>query len=206
MYHSRFRFLKVVSLLPLVCFFGVAQATLIEFKTILSGATESPPNASAGTGSADMFYDDVLHTLEMNINFSGLTGLTTASHIHAATALPGVGNAGVATQTPTFAGFPPGVAWGFYYHIFDLTLASSFNAAYVTAQQGSVSNAETALITAMIDGKAYLNIHTTVFPGGEIRGFLAQVPDGASTASLLGLSLVGLIAFARSQRSKSAHS
>ena len=33
-----------------------------------------------------MVYDDVAKTLQLNVSFSGLTGLTTASHIHAATA------------------------------------------------------------------------------------------------------------------------
>jgi hypothetical protein len=143
-------------------------------------------------------YDSVAHTLTVNVTFSGLEGTTTASHIHAATATPGTGTAGVATSVPYFPGFPIGVTSGTYSDVLDLTLASSFNPAYVTAQ-GSVANAETALIQAMLDGKAYLNIHTTVVPGGEIRGFLA-VPDGAMTAALVLLGLCALAGFARYQR------
>jgi len=41
----------------------------------------------------------------------------------------------------------------------------------------------------MESGRAYLNIHTSVFPGGEIRGFLAEVPEPGS----LGLVALGLL-------------
>ena len=43
----------------------------------------------------------------------------------------------VATGVPTFLGFPTGVTNGYYDHTFDLTLASSFNPAYVTANGGT---------------------------------------------------------------------
>lgn len=178
---------------------GIAHGTLIDFQAVLSGPAESPPNASPGTGFADVLYNDVAHTLTVNVTFSGLLGTTTASHIHAATASPGTGTAGVATTTPTFAGFPLGVTSGTYSSILDLTLTSSFNPAYVTAQ-GSVGAAEAALVLAMEQGKAYLNIHTTVVPGGEIRGFLARVPDGAETAALLVMAILALFGFARYQR------
>jgi hypothetical protein len=177
---------------------GIAHATITDFEAILSGPAESPSNSSPGTGFADVVYDSVAHTLTVNVTFSGLTAPDTASHIHAATASPGTGTAGVATTTPTFAGFPTGVTSGSYFNILDLTLASSFNPAYVTAQ-GSVANAETALIQAMFDGKAYLNIHSTAIPSGEIRGFLA-VPDSAMTAALLLLGLFAMSGFARYQR------
>lgn len=190
-----FRFLGALCVLPLVLC-GTAQATIIEFTASLSGAAESPANSSTGTGTADIFYNDTTHMMEVMVSFSNLVGVTTASHIHAATALPGTGTAGVATETPYFEGFPIGVTSGTYDDIFDLTLASSFNPAYVTAK-GSVAAAEAALVTAMLEGKAYLNIHTKVYPGGEIRGFLAKVPDGSSTALLLALGLFALFGYGR---------
>jgi len=190
-----FRILGVLASLSLC---GLAHATITDFEAILSGPNESPSNSSPGTGFADVVYDSVAHTLSVNVTFSGLTANDTASHIHAATASPGTGTAGVATTTPTFSGFPTGVTSGTYSNVLDLTLASSFNPAYVTAQ-GSVANAEAALIQAMFDGKAYLNIHSTAFPSGEIRGFLA-VPDGAVTAALVLLGVVAMLGFARYQR------
>jgi hypothetical protein len=44
-------------------------------------------------------------------------------------------------------------------------------------------------------GKAYLNIHTSTFGGGEIRGFLVPVPEASSWAMMLGgLAAVGALA------------
>jgi len=124
----------------------------------------------------------------VDVTFAGLLGPTTASHIHAPVLVPG-GNAGVATTTPTFAGFPLGVTSGTYLNTLDLTLASSYNPAFVTAHGGTPAGAEAALAGALLNGEAYLNIHTTAFPGGEIRGFLA-LPEPALTgvvaAGLLG--------------------
>src|SRR4051812_3241032 len=80
-----------------------AQATIFVYDATLSGPNESPVNASPGIGSAEVTYDSFLHTLRVQVGFSSLVGTTTASHIHAATTLPGTGTAGVATTTPTFA-------------------------------------------------------------------------------------------------------
>jgi hypothetical protein len=96
---------------------------------------------------------------------------TTASHIHCCVTPPG--NAGVATATPTFPGLPFGVTAGTYSQTFDVTAAGSCNSAFVTAN-GGVPGAETALPAGLRAGQAYLNIHTTAHPGGEIRGFLQE--------------------------------
>ena len=58
--------------------------------TVLGPGMDGPsePTASLGTGYGTALYDDVAHTLALDASFSGLTGNTTNSHIHAATALP----------------------------------------------------------------------------------------------------------------------
>ena len=162
-----------------------AQAAVTVYTASLNGGVEAPPNASPGTGSTIVTYDDVLHTLRVQVTFSGLLGTTTASHIHAATTLPFTGTAGVATETPTFGGFPLGVSAGSYDNLFNLTMASSFNAAFVTANGGTAAGAEAALAAAMNGGTSYLNIHSTSFRAGEIRGFLAPVPEPATWMMML---------------------
>jgi hypothetical protein len=169
---------------------GTASAQ-VEYQAVLTGPGESPPNASPGTGFVDLTYNSLTHLLHLDVTFSGLLGTTTAAHIHAATASPGTGTAGVATTTPYFPGFPIGVTSGTYDMTFDLTQTSSWNPSYVAANGGTTAGAESALVAALADDEAYFNIHTTVVPGGEIRGFLVLVPEPASVA-LLGLGVLTL--------------
>ncbi|MEO7276164.1 MAG: CHRD domain-containing protein [Vicinamibacterales bacterium] len=168
---------------------SAAQAVPITYKTVLNGTNENPDVLTAGTGTATVIYDSVTHLLSLNVAFSGLTGDTTASHIHCCQADPLL-NAGVATTTPTFAGFPLGVKSGTYANVLDLTLASSWNPAFVTAQ-GGIGGAEAALAAGLNAGASYLNIHSSFAGGGEIRGQLTAVPEPASMA-LLGLGMAAV--------------
>ena len=104
--------LAALSLALVVGWAPGANATVLF--THLNGANEVPPNASAGTGTARVDLDPVTQQMRVQIDFSGLTGLTTASHIHCCVANPGdiTLAAGVATTTPTFPGFPLGVTSG----------------------------------------------------------------------------------------------
>jgi hypothetical protein len=162
---------------------SAAHAAPIMYTAILNGTNEFPSNASPGTGTGLIETDAVAHTMKVHADFTGLLGNTTASHIHAPTVVAGTGTAGVATTTPTFAGFPLGVTSGTYDIVLDMTQASSYNPSYVTANGGTTASAEAALFQAIADGKAYLNIHSTSFTGGEIRGFLVltSTPTTPST-------------------------
>ncbi len=159
-----------------------AHAAVVSYTASLNGAVESPTNLSPGLGLAQVDVDAAAHTMHVHVDFNGLLGITTASHIHAATAVPGTGTAGVATTTPTFAGFPLNVSAGTYDITMDMTLATSYNPSFVTAH-GGLAGAEAFLFQSIADGAAYLNIHTNQFPGGEIRGFLVAgtTPANRST-------------------------
>ena len=173
---TKLRISFAVLALVLVTAAPSAHAAIVTYVATLTGPNEAPPNASPGIGTATVDVDAVAHTMRVRVNFSGLIGTTTASHIHCATAVAGAGTAGVATTTPTFSGFPLGVTSGAYDNTLDLTQASSYNPSFVTAHT-DIAGAEAFLLQAIADGKAYLNVHSQAFPGGEIRGFLtAPVP------------------------------
>jgi CHRD domain/PEP-CTERM motif len=161
----------------------------------LNGPNESPPNSSAGTGSAT--FTLLGNVLTINGSFTGLTGTTTVAHIHCCSAVPNTGTAGVATTTPTFPTFPVGVTSGTFNVILDLTLATSYNASFITANGGTTAGAQAALIAGMNGGRSYLNIHTSAFGGGEIRGFIVSTVPEPASVFLMATGLVGLGVAAR---------
>jgi hypothetical protein len=178
---------------------GTIQASIIQFTTVLSGAAEDPPRDTPGTGQSQVIYDPDARTMQLIVSFADLLGPVSAAHIHAPTATPFAGLASPATQVPSLVGFPHGATAGTYDHLFDLTEPSSYNPSFLAANM-NVAGAEAALISALAEGRAYLNIHTSVFPGGEIRGFYTPVPDASPTGGLLALALVTMMGCARYRR------
>jgi len=197
--------MKLTYTLPASALLALSAAAMPAFavdiySVVLTGANEAPSNGSTGIGVGLVTIDTVLHTLRVQTTFANLVGNVTASHIHCCTANAGAGTAGVATPTPTFPGFPLGNTFGSYDQTFDMNLASSWNAAYITANGGTPLTAFAAFNTGVQAGKAYLNIHTSFVPGGEIRGFLAPVPEPGSYALMLaGLAGIGWVARKRQQ-------
>jgi CHRD domain/PEP-CTERM motif len=170
---------------------SASHAAIKFYNITLNGANEAPPNASLGTGTGLVTVDTTLFLMTVQTTFSGLTGTTTAAHIHATTAAAFAGTAGVATETPTFAGFPLGVTSGTYTNTYNMLNPASYNAAFLTANAGSPTTAFGTLVSAMDANKAYLNIHTTAFGGGEIRGFTIAAPE-PGTMALFAIGGVGV--------------
>ena len=142
----------------------------------LSPLNENPPHPeSSGRGTALITWDTVTNQMSLNVVFSGLTTGTTAAHIHCCVDPPG--NAGVATQVPRFISFPINVTSGTYSRTFDMLDPASYNPAFVSANGGTAASAAAVLLAGVLAGRSYLNIHTAMFGGGEIRGFLVTPVD-----------------------------
>jgi hypothetical protein len=173
---------------------SVAHAVPVTFAVTLTGAQEVPPSGSPATGSGTVIVDAAANTMQIDVAFAGLTSGNTAAHIHCCLATPfQSANVMVATTTPTFPGFPSGTTAGTYSHLFDLLDAGTYNPAFITSAfnpGGTLAGAAAALIAGITASETYLNIHTSNFPGGEIRGFLVPVPEPGSLI-LLGSALLG---------------
>ena len=149
-----------------------ANAAIISFEANLDGSQEVPSNTSTGTGFAAVTLDDVSNLLSWNVSWSGLSGPATAMHFH--------GPAAVGVNAP------PVVNIG---TISGLT-SPSIGSSTISAGQAS----------ELLAGLWYINIHTALIPGGEIRGQVNAVPVPAAVW-LFGSGLVGLIGIARRKKS-----
>ncbi len=170
---------KLLSLLVLVAGASFTQASVYIFTVNMSGSNEVPANNSTGVGgptaSGSVNFNDVTKVFSVSISYFGLSAPATASHIHGPGA-PGV-NAAVFMPLSGTTSVTSGTFSG------SLTL---------TAQQQS----------DLFNGLDYANIHTTAFPGGEIRGqilnpTLATIPEPQEYALLAGFGLLGFAVLRR---------
>jgi hypothetical protein len=175
---------RLLCLLALVVCAPVLRADLIFQATLLPG-NEVPQNFTPASGFITVDLHADLVTLDVNETFTDLSSPAAAAHIHCCG--PAGTNAVVALP---FFGFPSATS-GTYTQTFDLNTGLS-----------GITPA--AFVTALESGDTYANIHDSVFPGGEIRGQLAAVPE-PNTVVLLGGSLL-VLAFLRRPTGRNAYS
>ena len=157
-------------------------------RAVASGQLEVPANASPGSSIATFEFDG--NILRAEVPFRDLLAGTSVAHIHCCTT---AAFTGVAPPAITLSDFPLGARAGTYSRAFDLSDASVWEPAFLAAFGGTPASATAAMLDAVDDNTAYLNIHSTQFPAGEIRGFLvaAPIPEPA-TWGMLGFGLAGL--------------
>jgi hypothetical protein len=136
--------------------------------------------------------------------------LVFVKHKHCCLASPFLtgSNVAVGTTIPSFPGFPLGVTFGTYDHTFDLTANSTYNLANMPPGNTgnpflglSAATAEPVFVAALLAGETYLNIHTSMFPTGEIRAFLNPVPlPAALPLFATGLGALGLLGWRRKKK------
>jgi hypothetical protein len=178
---------------------SLASPAVADITVYTTPLLPEPSVTSTGNGFATITIDTDLMTMRVEASFADLLGTTTIAHIHCCTATPFSGNAAPATTLPSFEGFPTGVTSGSYDHLFDMTQGASWNPDFLAAQ-GGIPGAFTAFVSGLDEGRAYLNIHTSAFGGGEIRGFptVAVIPEPETYALML--AGLGAVAFAARRR------
>lgn len=125
----------------------------------LSGLEEVPPNASPATGFVDLTVDFTSGAWTLNGSYSGMLANVVASHIH--------GSAPAGVNAPVL-----------------------FNLNNTSGTSGSLTGAGVftpAQIADLLAGLFYVNVHTQVFPGGEIRGQAVPAPAALALVGVAGL-------------------
>lgn len=172
-YLKFFRSLGAIFLLTVPAW---STAAVIPLTAAMDGAQEVPANASPGTGLGVITYDNVANQLNWNITFAGLISGATAAHFHGPAAR-GV-NAGV--QVP----IPLGISAG-------MTSGNLVGMATITETQ------ESQLLSELW----YVNLHSSTFPGGEIRGQVLNAVPIPAAIWLFGSGLFGLMTLVRRRKS-----
>jgi hypothetical protein len=137
----------------------------------LNGYEENPDISTVATGSFKVSINDGAQTLTYELSYSGLEGSVTQAHIHFSKHAV---NGGVTVflcgtaAAPGPAGTPTCPADG--------TVSRTVTAADILAPgtQGIEAGNFAELAAALRAGATYANVHSTKWPGGEIR---AQIND-----------------------------
>ena len=158
---KRLTFVTLLVLVALLATIGTALAaeSRTVFRTGLSG--EAAGTESDAHGNAVFMFVDDGSSMKYKLVVNGLDNVTMA-HIHVAE-VPGGNGPPVLWLYPDAP--PPSLIEG----TFNGLLASrSVTSDDLTGAAGIGSLAE--LMAAIDQGRAYVNVHTSAFPGGEIRG------------------------------------
>jgi hypothetical protein len=141
-----------------------------QFQEILTGYEEVPAISTAASGAFHARIGDDETSVSWELSYADLEGDVLQSHLHLGQ--PGV-NGGVfvflcsnlGNGPPGTQACPPPPA----------TLSGSFTAAELVggaAAQGLAPGELDEAIRAMRAGVTYVNVHSSLFPGGEIRAAL----------------------------------
>jgi len=145
-----------------------SSAQVVYMTATLTGAEETTATPgvlgllTGAVGTATVSVDATNEEVAVQLNLFNFATGTSAGHIH-------VGPRGVAG--PVVLNFPiPSGRTG------DLPLSFRLGVAAFVARPEIGINTMSDLIQAIVGGGAYVNIHTSQYPAGEIRGQLVPVP------------------------------
>jgi len=173
---------NLISAVAVGCCLSVAQAATWDVTLDvngLNGGNENPVNtspASGGTVGVGIRYDDASNVLTVNaaygiFGWAPLTGTYEGAHLH----LGAAGENGPILVDLASIHLPFNANSGFFSG--NVTLSSAAG-------------------SALVAGNVYMNIHSSAFPGGEIRGQLTVVPE----PEVIALAILGFGGMAMAMR------
>jgi len=170
-----------------------APASAASYTTIATGQQAGTNSTSIGAAVID--FDSASHQLHIGAAFSALQGLSSGANIQWS---------GTGDTLASLLAFPLGVSTGAYSHNFNTTLDTTWNPTFLSANGGNAAGAEAAFLAGLATGTAWLNISSTAYPAGEIRGTLNLVPTAAvpepASLMMLGLGAPAMLLLARRRR------
>ena len=125
----------------------------------LDGLTESPPNASPSTGTCIMVLNNAQTELSYTLSFTPLLAPQTAAHFH---------NDDIANPSPNGA-VVRGIGVG-------------------TPISGVWKNTDAqpltpAMVVELFAGRLYVNVHSSLYPAGEIKRYIFQEPTATENST-----------------------
>lgn len=191
-----------LSLAAFVLLAPSVQAQIIDIRLegkagagLLAGNENGTVNGNFGSGGeigSGITFNFATSDLTLNFGwgsgngFTDLTGSAVAGHIHGPTADPSntsfFQNAGVLIGLDSLGGWTTGASNGGFTGTINLTAGQ---------------------VTSLLEGRLYVNVHTSTNAGGEIRGQLVAVPEPSTL--ILGAAGIGMGAggwYLRRYRSK----
>jgi hypothetical protein len=144
----------------------VQASTKINYTANLTGGAEVPAVTSNGSGTFTGTLDPATKIMSYTVTFTGLGTTSILSHIHGpGTPAQAVGVIFNFQTAPTATvPFTPGATSGSYSGTVLLTSANQIT----TTVNGD------SLLKLIDGGLSYVNVHSTQFPGGEIRGQIVK--------------------------------
>ena len=140
-----------------------ASAGLLFFEANLTGNQESPPVDTPGFGFVTLSFDDTTNFLSVTSGFyEDLLTKIVAAHIHEA---------------------PPGINGPVIIPL-----------AHTGGTSGDLSGARhltESQVTSLFNHGLYVNVHSEMFPGGEIRGKITLIPAPGALTLLVGAGFIG---------------
>ena len=141
---------KLFFVLSLTFLMAASSSAQQKFTAHLNSPQEVPVNSFAGSGSCVITLNAAQTSVSVACSYSGLSTNLVAGHIHAVAS--GGAGGGIGVNSPVQFGFPA---------------ASGGTSGSFTAGPFTITAAQ---LTQLRENRWYVNLHTVMFSGGEIRG------------------------------------